>query len=84
MNWGAWELWEGKDPRVAESWLPSSGPTRGVEAALWKGSGAWETRFTEFGVSKPSSWAKRGPSGLELFILHKPRPSQTQCEVQAS
>lgn len=46
MSWGAWELWEVKDPRVAESWLPSSGPTRGAEAAAL--GGVW-------GLGKPDS-----------------------------
>lgn len=87
MSWGARELWEAKDPRVAESWLPSRGPTRAAEAVAR--GGAWdleagEIRFTEFYMSKPSSWAKRGPTGSELFILHKSRPSQAQCEIRAS
>lgn len=46
MSWGAWELWEVEDPRVAESWLLSSGPTRGAEAAAL--GGVW-------GLGKPDS-----------------------------
>lgn len=69
---------------MAGSWFLSGGPPGEQSLLPWESLGSGEIRFTEFYVLKPNSWAKQGLSGLELFILHKRRPSQAQCEVQAS
>lgn len=59
MIWGAQELWEARVPEGGRVLASIQGPARGAEAtALGRGLGPGEIRFTEFYVSKPSSWAK--------------------------
>lgn len=85
MSWGARELWEVKDPEGGRVLAPVQRPHQGSRGCcLGRGLGPGEIRFTEFYMSKPSSWAKQGPSVFELFILHEPGPSQAQCEVWVS
>lgn len=85
MSWGACELWEAKDPEGGRVLAPVQRPHQGSRGRCSRrGWGPGGIRFTEFYVSQPGSRAKRGPSGLELFILCKPRPSRAPCGVQAS
>lgn len=75
----------GERPEGGRVLAPVQRPHQGSRGCCsGRGLGAGEIRFTELYTSKPSSWAKRGPSGLELFILHKSRPSQARCEIQTS
>lgn len=70
MSWGAWELWEVKDPRVAESWLLSSGPTRGAERLpSWEGSGAWGNQIHR-------SWARGAHLDQNCLFSTSPGPAR--------